>query len=267
MFAPECGTRHRIFAAQIAGLLRRERSAEGRVQDAGVLDDARAFAQDALLRPVMGRIALLLVRTRDHGHLVLLPRRQIDQARVPCTISARRVRDLGLADRRVAHDRAVEAARHGAEITRQRDGLDEEGASIGKAIEEVAELGLGEAVIDVAGGVLFHRLVDAKARADLTAFGRFSRKLLVVLGSLVMPSNVRVSSNGHGNTHEAGRARLRLKLAAIAYVNARHGVDADAGLSRAGLALLASAAIEYYEALTGADPSKRPTDPVFQIDG
>ena len=82
-----------------------------------------------------------------------------------------------------------------------------------------------------------------------------------------MPSNVRVSSNGHGNTHEAGRARLKLKLAAIAYVNARHGVDADAGLSRAGLALLASAAIEYYEALTGADPNRRPVDLHLQNEG
>lgn len=79
-----------------------------------------------------------------------------------------------------------------------------------------------------------------------------------------MPSNVRVSSVG--DSHAAGRARLKLKLAAIAYVNARHGIDADVGLSRAGLALLASAAIEYYEALTGADPSKRPVDPHLQLD-
>jgi hypothetical protein len=81
-----------------------------------------------------------------------------------------------------------------------------------------------------------------------------------------MPSNVRVSG-GNGDSHAAGRARLKLKLAAIAYVNARHGVDADVGLSRAGLALLASAAIEYYEALTGADPHRRPVDPhLHQLD-
>ncbi len=82
-----------------------------------------------------------------------------------------------------------------------------------------------------------------------------------------MPSSVRVTTAG-GDSHAAGRARLKLKLAAIAYVNARHGVDADVGLSRAGLALLAQAAIEYYEALTGADPRKRPVDPhLQQLDG
>ncbi len=80
-----------------------------------------------------------------------------------------------------------------------------------------------------------------------------------------MPSHVRVSNNGggSGDSHAAGRARLRLKLAAIAYVNARHGVDADAGMARAGLALLAQAAMEYYEACTGADAGKRPVDPYF----
>jgi hypothetical protein len=80
-----------------------------------------------------------------------------------------------------------------------------------------------------------------------------------------MANNVRVSG-GNGDSHAAGRARQKLKLAAIAYVNARHGVDADAGLSRAGLALLCSVAIEYYESLTGADPSKRPVDPSLQLD-
>ncbi len=82
-----------------------------------------------------------------------------------------------------------------------------------------------------------------------------------------MPSSVRVTStNGGGDSHTAGRARLRLKLAAIAYVNGRHGADANAELSRAGLALLCSAAIEYYEALTGGDPSKRPVDPHLRLD-
>jgi hypothetical protein len=58
----------------------------------------------------------------------------------------------------------------------------------------------------------------------------------------------------------------KLALAAMAYVNARHGVDADAGLSRAGLALLCSVAIEYCESIAGADPRKRPVDPHLQID-
>jgi hypothetical protein len=59
---------------------------------------------------------------------------------------------------------------------------------------------------------------------------------------------------------------MKLKLAAIAYSNARHGIDADVGLSRQGLAILAQAAVEYYEALTGADPAKRPIDPYLQLD-
>lgn len=81
-----------------------------------------------------------------------------------------------------------------------------------------------------------------------------------------MPTNVRVSGNGTGDSHAAGRARLKLKLAAIAYGNARHGIDADQGLSRAGLALLCQAAIEYVEAITGSDPKRRPIDPHLQLD-
>jgi hypothetical protein len=83
-----------------------------------------------------------------------------------------------------------------------------------------------------------------------------------------VPSHVRVSGglNGGGDSHAAGRARLKLKLAAIAYGNARHGIDADVGLSRAGLALLCAAAIEYYESLPAVDPGKRPVDPYLQLD-
>ena len=77
-----------------------------------------------------------------------------------------------------------------------------------------------------------------------------------------MPSHVRVTGGGrNADSHAAGRARLKLKLAAIAYVNGRHGVDADQGLARAGLALLCSCAVEYYEAIAGTDPSQRPEDP------
>jgi hypothetical protein len=74
-----------------------------------------------------------------------------------------------------------------------------------------------------------------------------------------MAANVRVTNNG--DSHAIGQARMRLKLAALAYVNARHGVDADVGIARAGLAVLCTAAVQYYEALTGADPKKRPGDP------
>ena len=80
-----------------------------------------------------------------------------------------------------------------------------------------------------------------------------------------MPTKVQVSQNG--DSHAIGRARLRLKLAALAYANARHGVDADVGISREGLALLCAMACEYYEALTGADSRERPIDPNFRLHG
>jgi hypothetical protein len=80
-----------------------------------------------------------------------------------------------------------------------------------------------------------------------------------------VPSHVRVSS-GNGDSHAAGRARLKLKLAAIAYVNSRHGIDTDAGMVRAGMVLLTQMAVEYYEALMGADPIKRSVDPLLQLD-
>lgn len=79
-----------------------------------------------------------------------------------------------------------------------------------------------------------------------------------------MPSHVRVTNNG--DSHAIGRARMRLKLAALAYANSRHGIDADQGLSRAGLAVLCSMAVEYYESLTGADPKNRPDDPQLQLE-
>jgi hypothetical protein len=79
-----------------------------------------------------------------------------------------------------------------------------------------------------------------------------------------MPSHVRVMQNG--DSHAIGRARLRLKLAALAYANSRHGIDADQGLSRAGLQVMCLAAIQYYEALTGADPNNRPNDPQLQLE-
>lgn len=74
---------------------------------------------------------------------------------------------------------------------------------------------------------------------------------------------MRHSGNG-GDSLAAGHGRQKLKLAAIGYVNARHGVDADTDLAHSGLALLAQTALEYYEALMGAVPKNRPTDPYFQ---
>jgi len=55
-----------------------------------------------------------------------------------------------------------------------------------------------------------------------------------------------------------------LQLAAIAYVGARHGIDADVGMAREGLVLLCQAAIDFVESLPAAEP-KRPADPQHQI--
>ena len=83
-----------------------------------------------------------------------------------------------------------------------------------------------------------------------------------------MPSHARFNGPGNGSSpgdsHAAGHGRQKLKLSAIAYVNARHGVDADADTARAGFALLAQTSLEYFEALMGAAPVKRPVDAYFQ---
>lgn len=56
-----------------------------------------------------------------------------------------------------------------------------------------------------------------------------------------------------------------LELAAIAYAGARHGIDADVGMAREGLALLCQEAIGYCEALPREDATKRSTTPHLQI--
>ena len=74
-----------------------------------------------------------------------------------------------------------------------------------------------------------------------------------------MPSYARVNGNG-GDSHAAGRARQRLKLSAIGYVNARHGIDTDVDLARAGLMFLCRMAIEYVTALPGTYLKNRRID-------
>jgi hypothetical protein len=68
------------------------------------------------------------------------------------------------------------------------------------------------------------------------------------------------------NSHAAGRARQRLKLAAIGYVNSRHGIDADADLARAGLLFLCQMAIEFVAALPGTHLKNRRADLYTQGD-
>lgn len=78
-----------------------------------------------------------------------------------------------------------------------------------------------------------------------------------------MPPHTRV--NG-GDSQASGRARQRLKLGAIGYVNARHGIDTNASLVRAALKLLCQMAIEFVEALPGTQLKNRRTDLYLQGD-
>jgi len=70
--------------------------------------------------------------------------------------------------------------------------------------------------------------------------------------------------SGRGDLSRRGDCET-LKLAAIAYVSARHGIDADVGMAREGLAILCQAAIGYVESLPDEDVSKRAGDPRMQI--
>lgn len=58
-----------------------------------------------------------------------------------------------------------------------------------------------------------------------------------------------------------------LELAAIAYASARHGIDADVGMAREGMALLCQAAIDYVESLPREEGSRRPANAHFQLGG
>lgn len=65
-----------------------------------------------------------------------------------------------------------------------------------------------------------------------------------------MPSHTRVT--GIDSPAAQGRARQRLKLFAIGYVNARHGIDASVDRAQAALFSLCQTAIEFVEALPGS---------------
>jgi len=56
-----------------------------------------------------------------------------------------------------------------------------------------------------------------------------------------------------------------LQLAALAYANARHGIDADVGMSREGLAMLCQAAISYVETLPWGEALKRSSSVHLQL--
>lgn len=56
-----------------------------------------------------------------------------------------------------------------------------------------------------------------------------------------------------------------LLFAGLAYAGARHGIDADVGMAREGLAFLCQSAISYHESIPDEDAPKRSADPRFQI--
>jgi hypothetical protein len=56
-----------------------------------------------------------------------------------------------------------------------------------------------------------------------------------------------------------------LELAAMAYASARHGIDADVGMAREGMALLCQEAVNYCETLPMEDQPKRPASAHFQL--
>lgn len=72
-----------------------------------------------------------------------------------------------------------------------------------------------------------------------------------------MPPHARVNA---GDSLAAGLGRQRLKLAAIGYVNARHGLDADVDLMNAGITFLCQKALEFVEALSGKHLKHRRAD-------
>lgn len=56
-----------------------------------------------------------------------------------------------------------------------------------------------------------------------------------------------------------------LELAAIAYAHARHGMDADVGMTREGMALLCQEANNYCESLPREEVAKRQVGAHFQL--
>ena len=74
-----------------------------------------------------------------------------------------------------------------------------------------------------------------------------------------MPAHARVNGSA-SDSHAAGRGRQRLKLGAIGYVSARHGIDTDVDLARAGLRVLCQMAIEFVAALPGTHLKNRRID-------
>lgn len=58
-------------------------------------------------------------------------------------------------------------------------------------------------------------------------------------------------SDSRGDSIQAGQARVRLKLGAIAYTNAQIGITASIDLAGAALDVLCESAVNYWEVVTG----------------
>lgn len=89
---------------------------------------------------------------------------------------------------------------------------------------------------------------DELARAGLSLLCQKAWDYWAEVSLGVIPKNLRTD---HGNSE-------MLKLAAIAYANARHGIDADVGMAREGMAFLCQAAIDYVSLSPKEDGSNRP---------
>ena len=95
------------------------------------------------------------------------------------------------------------------------------------------------------------------ARAGLMTLCQMAIEFVAALPGMHL-KNRRIDLYAQGNSE-------MLQLAAIAYASARHGIDADVGMNREGLALLCQAAIDFVESLPREDQPKRPADPHLQI--
>lgn len=81
---------------------------------------------------------------------------------------------------------------------------------------------------------------------------------MVKIEAMALSPRVTVSPN---DSQAAGRGRQRLKLAAIGYVHARHGVDTDADVCRGARKFLRQMAFEFVGTLPGALLKSRRFDP------
>lgn len=66
----------------------------------------------------------------------------------------------------------------------------------------------------------------------------------------VFPGSRVAVSDARGDSVQAGQARVRLKLGAIAYVNSQIGIDASIDISGAALEVLCHSAVCYWETVT-----------------